>query len=323
MRIARTFYRWVSSLVGMIHSDTTMPLPTLAMLALCSLLGGCSVSAGGTVPDGPSSRLVPGADRCVFLPERPMPSWVSGRPDTPDYVGVGQAGPSESPEQQIRAAEAGARGSLAAEVSVKIQEQLSQTICEGQCTAEEKSKVLLKAESKTKHRLKGAEIKERWLDRSSCLVWVLATLSKDKVKLQEVMMFNLSPASLEMAGWLVGHLEKVLREDFAVVPADAQLERCSLDGAVPACQDRADAIFGAVTVSLEKDMVSADGTLRQRNFRVKGGLRSKDRLVSSFDVTCKARLGAKADIQAIDRAAAEDCRDKVKQTMTKDLETMS
>lgn len=252
-----------------------------------------------------------------------MPPWVSGRPDTTDYVGVGQAGLSESPEQQIRAAEAGARGNLAAEVSVKIQEQLFQNICEGQCTPEEQSKVLLKAESKTKHTLKGAEIKERWLDRSSCMVWVLATLARDKVKLQEVMMFNLSPSALEMAGLLVGHLEKVLREDFAVVQADAGLERCALDGASSGCQDRTNTIFGAVAVSLDKDTVSVDGKLRQRNFRVKGGLRLKDRLVSSFDVTCKGRAEAKADIQSIDRAAAEACRDKVKQTMTKDLESMS
>jgi hypothetical protein len=306
----------------MIHSYTTMPLPTVAMLVLSGLLAGCSVPTGSAVSDRASNRPVPGADRCAFLPESPMPPWVSGRPDTKDYVGVGQAGWSEEPEQQIRAAEAGARGSLAAEVSVKIHEQLLQTRCEGTCTPEEQFKILLKAESKTKHTLKGAEIKQRWLDRGSCMVWVLATLSRDKVELQRVMMFNLSSPSIEMAGLLVGHLEKVLREDFAVVPADAQLERCALDGAASACQDRADTIFGAVTVSLEKDTVSVDGTLRQRNFRVKGGLRLKDRMVSSFDVTCKARADAKADVQSIDRAAAEACRDKVNQTMTKDLETM-
>ncbi len=321
MLIARTVCRRAGSLAGMIYSD--MALQTLAMSALCGLLAGCSVSTGSTVPDGASGRAVPGADRCAFLPESPMPPWVSGRPDTEDYVGVGQAGTSESPEQQIRAAEDRARGSLAAGISVKIHEQLVQNLCEGQCGEEEQSKILLKAESKTKHTLKGVEIKERWLDRGSCMVWVLATLSRDKVELRRVMMFNLSPPSIEMAGLLVGHLEKVLREDLVVVPADAKLEGCATDSAVSACQDRANTIFGAVTVSLEKDMVSEDEQFRQRNFRVKGWLRLQDRLVSSFDVTCKARAKARADIQTIDRAAAEACRDKVKQTMNKDLEMMN
>jgi hypothetical protein len=249
-----------------------------------------------------------------------MPSWVSRLPETKDYVGVGQVGSSEGPEQQIRAAEDRARGSLAAGISVKIHEQLRQNICEGSCTAEEQSKILLKAESKTKHTLKGVEIKERWLDRGSCMVWVLATLSRDKVELRRAMMFNLSPPSIEMAGLLVGHLEKVLREDFAVVPADARLEGCATDSATPACQDRANTIFGAITVSLEKEPM--DGQFRQRNFRVKGSLRFQDRLLSSFDVPCKARAEARAEVQTIDRAAAEDCRKKVQATMNKDLEMM-
>jgi hypothetical protein len=117
---------------------------------------------------------------------------------------------------------------------------------------------------------------------------------RDKVEMRRVMMFNLSPPSIEMAGLLVGHLEKVLREDFAVVPADARLEGCATDSAKSECQDRANTIFGAITVSLEKEPM--DGQFRQRNFRVKGSLRFQDRLLSSFDVTCKARAEARADI---------------------------
>lgn len=309
----RTFNRRMDSFPANTRATTTVQI--VVTLALCGLLAGCQ-----TTPAGVRSTADSGADRCAFLPERPMPSWVSGLPETKDYVGVGQAGTSESPEQQIRAAEDRARGSLAAGISVKIHEQLLQNLCEGQCGEEEQSKILLKAESKTKHTLKGVEIKERWLDRGSCMVWVLATLSRDKVELRRAMMFNLSPPSIEMAGLLVGHLEKVLREDFAVVPADARLEGCATDSATPACQDRANTIFGAITVSLEKEPM--DGQFRQRNFRVKGSLRFQDRLLSSFDVPCKARAEARAEVQTIDRAAAEACRDKVQKTMKKDLEMM-
>lgn len=309
----RTFNRRMDSFPANTRATTTVQI--VVTLALCGLLAGCQ-----TTPGGVRSTADSGADRCAFLPERPMPPWVSGLPDMKDYVGVGQAGTSESPEQQIRAAEDRARGSLAAGISVKIHEQLLQNLCEGQCGEEEQSKILLKAESKTKHTLKGVEIKERWLDRGSCMVWVLATLSRDKVELRRAMMFNLSPPSIEMAGLLVGHLEKVLREDFAVVPADARLQGCATDGAMPACQDRANTIFGAITVSLEKEPM--DGQFRQRNFRVKGSLRFQDRLLSSFDVPCKARAEARAEVQTIDRAAAEACRDKVQKTMKKDLEMM-
>lgn len=254
------------------------------------------------------------------MPENPRPAWVTTRPDTEDYVGVGQAGSSESPEKQIRAAEDGARSNLASEVSVKIREQLIQNLCEGQCGEEEQSKILLKAESKTRQTLKGAKVQHRWLDQGSCMVWVLVTLPRDKVEMRRVMMFNLSPPSLEIAGLLVGHLERVLRDDLAVVPADARLEGCVADSAKSECQDRANTIFGAITVSLEKEPM--DGQFRQRNFRVKGSLRFQDRLLSSFDVPCKARAEARADAQTIDRAAAEDCRKKVQATMKKDLEMM-
>ena len=295
------------------------PVLTLLILMVLALGGvlGCATNGSDS-----AARAAPAAERCAFMPENQRPAWVTTRPDTEDYVGVGQAGSSESPEKQIRAAEDGARSSLASEVSVKIREQLIQNLCEGQCGEDEQSKILLKAESKTRQTLKGAKIQHRWLDRGSCMVWVLVTLPRDKVEMRRVMMFNLSPPSLEVAGLLVGHLERVLREDLAVVPADARLEGCVTDSAKSECRDRANTIFGAITVSLDKEAVSGDGQLRQRSFRVKGGLRFQARQVSSFDVTCKARAEARADIQMIDRAAAEACRDQVQKTLKKDLEMM-
>lgn len=303
---------------------STRTLEASIVLALCGVLAGCQTTAGGATSkaDLIADRNETIAGSCAFLPDNPRPTWVTTRPDTEDYVGVGQAGTSEGPETQIRAAEDRARNNLASEVKVKIQEQLIQNVCEGQCGEEEQTKILLTAESKTKQTLKGARIQQRWLDRGSCMVWTLVTLPRDKVEMRRVMMFNLSPPSIEMAGLLAGHLEKVLREDLAVLPADARLEGCAIDTATSGCQDRANTIFGTMTVSLEKDQVSGDGQFRQRNFRVKGGLRFQDRLVSSFDVTCKARAETKADVQTIDRAAAEACRDKVQKTMKKDLEMM-
>ena len=318
--IHRTLYRRMKWSLNMSCSAST--LRTSAMVVLCGVVSGCQTTAGGTKTELAAGRSSVDSNRCDFLPESERPTWVIGRPHTDDYVGVGQAGLSESPEQQIRASEDRARGNLAAEISVKVREQLIQNLCEGQCGEEEQNKISLKAESKTKQTLKGAKIQHRWLDRGSCMLWTLVTLSKDQVEMRRVMMFNLSPPTVEMAGLLVGHLEKVLREDFAVVPADAQVEGCATDSTKAECQARGNTIFGAMTVSLEKDQTSVDRQFRQRNFRVTGRLRFQDREVSSFDVRCKARAEARVDVQTIDRAAAEDCRNKVQTSMKKDLEMM-
>ena len=225
--IHRTLYRRMKWSLNMSCSAST--LRTSAMVVLCGVLAGCQTTAGGTKTELAAGRPSVDSNRCDFLPESERPTWVIGRPHTDDYVGVGQAGLSESPEQQIRASEDRARGNLAAEISVKVREQLIQNLCEGQCGEEEQNKISLKAESKTKQTLKGAKIQHRWLDRGSCMLWTLVTLSKDQVEMRRVMMFNLSPPTVEMAGLLVGHLEKVLREDFAVVPADAQVEVCATE----------------------------------------------------------------------------------------------
>ena len=322
MPISPTSYRPMGPLSWMDRS--TRRLKALIVLVVCGVSAGCQTTAGGSAnkADLVVERNETVAGKCDFLPEGQRPAWLTIRPDTPDYVGVGQAGPSESPEKQIRAAEDGARSSLASEISVKIFDELTHNLCEGQCGEEEQTKIRQKTELKTKQTLKGARVQQRWLDRGSCMVWVLVVLPKDKVEFRRVMMFNLSPPSIEMAGLLVGHLEKVLREDLAVVPADARLEVCATDSTKAECQTRANTIFGAMTVSLEKEQTSGDGQFRQRNFRVTGRLRFQDREVSSFDVRCKARAEARADVQTIDRAAAEACRDKVQLTMKKDLEMM-
>lgn len=322
MRIPQILKRLRGSSLGMNRSAATAQ--ALVMCALCGALAGCQTTAGGTrsTADSVVSRGEAVAGRCDFLPESQRPAWVTTRPNTDDYIGVGQAGTNESPEMQIRAAEDSARGSLASEVKVKIQEQLTQNLCEGQCGADEQIIIHQKTESKTKQTLKGAKIQHRWLDRGSCMVWVLVTLPRDKVELRRGMMFNQSPPSIEMAGFLLGHLERVLREDLAVVPADAKFAGCVLDSASPECQDRGRTIYGTLAVALEREAVSSDGQFRQRNFRAKGGLWLQDRQVSSFDVTCKGRAEARADAQTLDRAAAEACRDKVKQTLRQDLEMM-
>jgi hypothetical protein len=321
MRTPHTIDGQMGTLAGRVRSDAT--LQVLMGLALCGALAGCQTTAGGAMgkADSVDSAEV-ASSRCDFLPESPRPAWITHRPDTPDYVGVGQAGSSESPEKQIRAAEDDARSKLASEISVKIREQLIQNLCEGACGEEEQNKILIKTESKTKQTLKGARIQQRWLDRHNCLVWAWGTLPPDKVEFRRVMMFNLSPPSVGMAGLLVGHLEKVLREDLAVVPADARLEGCATDSTKAECQARANTIFGSVTVALENEQTSGDGQFHQRLFRATGRLRFQDREVSSFDVRCKARAEAKADAQTIDRAAAEACRNKLQTTIKKDLELM-
>lgn len=322
MPILRTSYGPMGSLLWLDRSISA--LKGVIVLVVCGVLAGCQTTAGGSASraDLGVEKNEIGAGKCEFLPESPRPPWITIRPDTPDYVGVGQAGPSESPEKQIRAAEDGARSSLASEISVKIFDELTHNLCEGQCGEEEQTQIRQKTELKTKQTLKGARVQQRWLDRGSCMVWVLLTLSPDKVEFRRVMMFNLSPPSIEMAGLLVGHLEKVLREDLIVVPVDARLEVCATDSTKAECQTRANTIFGAMTVSLEKEQLSGDRQFRQRNFRVTGRLRFQDREVSSFDVRCKARAEARAEVQTIDRAAAEDCRNKVQLTMKKDLEMM-
>lgn len=299
------------------RGDPVVILPAALVLALCPVFIDAAIAA-----DHPGSVWT-ASESCTFLPDSPRPAWVTTRPDTQDYAGIGQAGRRESPEEQIRAAEDSARSGLASEVKVNVRERIVQNICEGQCAEDERSKIEMKVESKTKQTLKGARIQQRWLDRSNCMVWTLATLPKqavDEILNRRVMLFNLSAPQLDMAGWLAGHLERFLREDMAVVPADARLAGCATDAAQSECRERANTIYGAITVSLDKEAVSPDGQWRQRNFRVKGGLRFQDRQLSSFDVTCRARAEIKVDVQTIDRAAAEDCRKRIQKTLEQDLE---
>ncbi|MEX5213250.1 MAG: LPP20 family lipoprotein [Nitrospiraceae bacterium] len=297
--------------------DPVVIVPAVLVLALCLVCIDAAMAAD------PPVWVWTVSESCTFLPDSPRPAWVTTRPDTQDYAGIGQAGRRESPEEQIRAAEDSARSGLASEVSVKVRERVVQNVCEGQCAEDERTKIEMKVESKTKQTLKGARIQQRWLDRSNCMVWTLATLPKqavDEILNRRVMLFNLSAPPLDMAGWLVGHLERLLREDMAVVPADARLSGCAIDSAQSECRERANTIYGAIIVSLDKEAVSPDGQWRQRSFRVKGGLRFQDRQLSSFDVACRARAEAKVDIQTIDRAAAEDCRKRIQKTLEQDLD---
>ncbi len=271
---------------------------------------------------------------CTFLPESPMPPWIRTRPNMPGmHVGVGQAGQLTTPDAQIHAAESDALDSLASEIEVRIKSKL--VVVETQDGKSANTYANSKTESGIKQLLRDAEIQERWLDLANCMLWVLATVSEEsveKVRLEiqkeldkrftskKVMIFDLSGGQVEMSGFLVSDMERVFRElGVSLVSPDNRLASCTQEASQQVCLGSQDTIYAGFSVAFDHEELSSDKQLRGRFYRVKGAMRFQDRLVSSFDITCRGVGYADQDNLSIDRAAASECVTKASKFLQEDM----
>jgi LPP20 lipoprotein len=272
---------------------------------------------------------------CTFLPEGPMPAWIRTRPNMPGmHVGIGQAGQLTTPEAQIHAAESDALDSLASEIEVRIKSNL--VVVETQDGKSANTFANSKTESGIQQLLRDAEIQERWLDRANCMVWALATVSEasvEKVRLEiqkeldkrftskKVMIFDVSGGQVDMAGFLLRDMERVFRElGVSLVSPDNRLASCTQETSQQECLKLQDTIYAGFSVAFVHEELSTDKQLKGRFYRVKGAMRFQDRLVSSFDITCRGVGYADEDNLSIDRAAASECVTKASKILQEDMQ---
>lgn len=289
----------------------------------------------------PLVKVLFGSDSCTFLPERPAPSWINKRPHTQDYVGISNANRMASSTEQIQAAEQNARGALAAEIEVVVQEVVKVVMGEKNrmsATAIDRESSIgvdLEAKSTVNQTLLGSRIEERWLDRDNCIVHVMATASQASVeeakkklaerlrklfKFKNLMLLDGSDVQGEMTIAMRGYLEALFKEmGNRLLSADTSHRGCAEDPGQPACQEPLDTIYASYKVVLDKEALSTDGQFKGRYYKVVGNVRLKDRLIASFDVACQGKGKASQDF-LIDHQAADQCFKKAKLIIEKGME---
>lgn len=309
------------------------------VMALAGLMGpwGSDPAHAGSV-----IKVLFGGDECSFLPERPMPSWVTKRPVTDDYLGVSSASSPDrkfSPTEQMQAAELNARTALAAEISVAVKETITHALCEGQCrdnaglSRDTMTQVDLLATQAVDQTLEGSRIEERYLDRSNCLVHAMARISKAAVeenkkklieklrklfRFKQLMLLDRSDAQNEMATATRGHLDALFKQvGNRLVVADGTHGVCADDPLQPACQQTPDIIYAGYKVVLEK--AGKNTEFERRIYKLTGNVRFKDRQIASFDVACQG-TGKVGQDHLIDQQAAKGCFEKAKPIIEKGME---
>jgi len=290
----------------------------------------------------PMVKVLFGSDECSFLPEQPTPAWLVKRPATSDYVGVSSASNPAgklSPPEQMQAAEQNARAALAAEISVSVKETTTQFISE----RNEQSKAGFSHETQTQvdllaiqvvdQTLEGSRIQERYLDRSNCLVHVMAVISKAAVeenkrklieklrklfRFKQLMLLDQTGIQSEMTSTVRGHLDTLFKHiGNKLVAADSSHRVCADDPMQPACQQPADIIYAAYRIVLDKE--GATPEFKRRIYKLAGSVRFKDRLIASFDVACQG-TGKVGQDYLIDQQAAKSCFDKANPIIEKGME---
>jgi len=278
-------------------------------------------------------------DVCTFLPERPAPGWVSKRPATMDFVGVGSAPRMANPTDQIQAAEQNARTSLAAEIEVAVNETVHMEMEEKNRTTktaiehESNMAISLAAKQTVDQTLMGSRIEERWLDRENCIVHVMATASQASVeearkklaerlrklfKFKQLMLLDRSETQSEMVAATRGHLDALFKQvGNRLVASDSGHSVCADDPGQPPCKDPADTIYAGYKVVLEKEAATSE--FKRRIYKLSGNIRFKDRLIASFDVACQG-TGKIGQDYLIDQQAAKSCFEKVKPVIEKGME---
>ena len=310
----------------------------LGLLAMSILAQGLSHVAHAE----PIVKVLFGSDECSFLPDQPTPAWLVKRPATSDYVGISSASNPDrklSPPEQIQAAEQNARTALAAEISVSVKETTTQFVSErneqGKAgfSHETQTQVDLLATQVVDQTLEGSRIQERYLDRSNCLVHVMAVISKAAVeenkrklieklrklfRFKQLMLLDQTGRQSEMTSTIRGHLDALFKHvGNKLVAADSSHAVCADDPMQPACQQPADIIYAAYRIVLDKE--GATPEFKRRIYKLTGSVRFKDRLIASFDVACQG-TGKVGQDYLIDQQAAKSCFDKAKPIIEKGME---
>jgi hypothetical protein len=278
------------------------------------------------------------AYRCDFLSERSMPSWVEKRPDILGYyVGVGSSEMRDTVEEQIESSQQNALVNLGKEISVSVQGKFTDTIA-----SDDSGKVRQEVESVTETRvqelLRGANIKEKWLDRKSCILWTLITVSRESVQavqreIEEKIQKQFSSKKLilyalshpenpnDAESRVISTFERVAREiGVKVAKAQPKYVACARGEYSMLCDELADTIFGGFEFVFDKEKISDDGHHRGRFYKFSGALYFKDRRVTAFNVSCHGVGAVTQSTEAIEFIAADTCVSEIRKKLKEDLQ---
>lgn len=275
---------------------------------------------------------------CDFLPEKPAPSWVEKRPEIPEYyVGIGTADMREKVEEQIESSQQNALVNLGKDITVTVQSTFLETV-----STDESDKIRQEVEAVTETKvlelLRGAKIREKWLDRKNCVLWTLAVVSRESVlavqkELEEqirrkftskqLMLFALArpenPNETEQR--VISAFEKTVREmGVKVVMSHAKYLPCAKGDYSKMCDEKEETIFGGFDIAFDKEKLSDDGTLKARFFKFSGALYFKDRRVTAFNVSCRGVGNAVEKDAVINLSAADACVSAIKKRLGTDMQ---
>ena len=123
---------------------------------------------------------------CDFMPEKPMPEWVSNtawsRPGY--YSGLGQAERRQSFEKQTDASRQRALENLAKKISVSVQSVMKDEMKSASKGSREQSEqvIELKTETKVTEMLRDVKDEGAWLDRANCVLYTLVSVEREAVE---------------------------------------------------------------------------------------------------------------------------------------------
>ena len=125
--------------------------------------------------------------KCDFLPPAAKPSWVDGAVNIDGfYAGVGLQEYEKKSAKQLEKAQQNALANLATTIKVEVKSELSIRQQEmktgGKTYLEENVESLVNTTASAS--LENVAFRDNWLDRDSCVVWVLAVVPREFVQTQ-------------------------------------------------------------------------------------------------------------------------------------------
>ena len=126
------------------------------------------------------------AATCNFLPESPRPDWVGGSQGVQgeQYFSVGSSSARAEFSAMLDEAKRSALKALAETIQVSVKSGVTQQITEKSSSDRARVETVRQtlSETATNVSLRSVRYSEPWLDRSSCMVWVRASVTKATVE---------------------------------------------------------------------------------------------------------------------------------------------
>lgn len=128
---------------------------------------------------------VAAASSCDFLPEEAMPGWVQQlSTDGARFYGVGLQQQMRDTQGMVDAAQANAIADLAQNIEVDVRAQFTSDVTLRRVGERELTEAEISDITETISRMTLEEVatEDQWLDRDSCVLWTLVSITREKVR---------------------------------------------------------------------------------------------------------------------------------------------